>query len=141
MSLVSSRLRTPSRLTRALLAVAVVATGTLVVTRDAAARFHLHLHGTTPPDGSHLAATPASIQFFFSEKPELRVTTVTLSDAKSQTVPLSSPQLAPGADTTLVVNVKAPLAPGTYEVRWSTMASDGHPQRGHFGFTVDAAKS
>jgi methionine-rich copper-binding protein CopC len=118
----------------------LVGVTSLAMARGAEARFHLHLRGSTPADGATISSAPANIQLFFSEKPEIKVTTVNLVDGGNANVALSAPRLASGADTAVVVDVKAPLAAGAYTVKWSAMASDGHVQRGSFGFIVAGGK-
>lgn len=40
------------------------------------------------------------------------------------------------ADASMRFDLESTLDPGDYEVRWTTLATDGHVARGSFGFTV-----
>jgi methionine-rich copper-binding protein CopC len=42
-------------------------------------------------------------------------------------------------DATMTFTLTAPLDPGDYEVRWTTVADDGHVERGTIEFTVTPA--
>ncbi len=42
-------------------------------------------------------------------------------------------------DATMTFRLTEPLDPGVYEVRWTTLADDGHVERGTFEFTVAPA--
>jgi methionine-rich copper-binding protein CopC len=44
-----------------------------------------------------------------------------------------------GPDATMTFRLTGPLDPGPYEVRWTTLADDGHVGRGTFEFTVAPA--
>jgi methionine-rich copper-binding protein CopC len=46
--------------------------------------------------------------------------------------------LRPGRepDAGIVLPIRGALAPGAYTVEWRTMAGDGHPVSGRFGFSV-----
>lgn len=85
--------------------------------------------------------SPHVIRLWFSEKPELSLTKVTLSDSGGTRVPLGAP--APDVDGPLAVSIPIPgaLAAGRYTVSWSTAAADGHPSKGHVTFRVIASSA
>ena len=103
-----------------------------------AAPFHLHLLRSSPQANATVAAAPDSIRLSFSQTPELKVTTVTVTGPGSTSVALAP--LASGDSATVVAGVKGKMSAGTYTVAWRTMAKDGHVARGTFAFTVAPAK-
>ncbi len=100
--------------------------------------FHTHLKRADPANGAHLTAPPAAIRLWFSEKPELAVTTVKLTRANGTSISLDPLKMTDATDTAAVVaGIKSPLPAGSYTVAWRVMARDGHPSRGTFSFVVD----
>ena len=55
------------------------------------------------------------------------------ADAKVASADVDEP------DATMTFHLTGPLDPGGYEVRWTTVADDGHVERGTFEFTVAPA--
>ncbi len=98
------------------------------------APFHLHLLKSSPPANATVSAAPDSIRFWFSQTPELKVTTVKVTGPGSIAVALAP--LVRGDSTLVLAPVKAKMAAGAYTVAWHTMAKDGHVARGTFSFTV-----
>lgn len=101
------------------------------------APFHLRLLKSAPEANATVAA-PEAIRLWFSQTPEIKVTTVKVTGPNSATIPLAP--LAGGDSALVVAPVKAQMAAGAYTVVWRTMAKDGHVARGTFGFTVAPAK-
>jgi methionine-rich copper-binding protein CopC len=110
----------------------------LVATTAWAAPFHLHLLKSSPAADATVAAAPDTIRLSFSETPELKVTTVTVTGAGSTAVALAP--LASADSATVVAGVKGKMSAGAYTVAWRTMAKDGHVARGTFAFTVAPPK-
>ena len=102
------------------------------------APFHLHLLKSTPAANATVTVAPDSIRLWFSQAPELKVTTVKVTGPGSAAVPLAP--LASGDSSLVVAPVKAKLAAGSYMVAWRTMAKDGHVARGSFAFTIGAGR-
>lgn len=101
------------------------------------ATFHTHLKRSSPTDGATLGAPPKALELWFTEKPELAATSITLSTTGGASVSLAPLALSDGTDTAAVVApVHGTLAPGSYLIRWRTMARDGHPARGTLTFTL-----
>ena len=98
------------------------------------APFHLHLLKSTPAANTTIAASPDSIRLWFSQAPELKVTTVKVTGPGSAAVPLAP--LATGDSSLIVAPVKAKMAAGSYTVVWRTMAKDGHVASGSFAFSI-----
>jgi copper resistance protein C len=122
--------------TRAGRGVALAATAAAVLASSAwSAPFHLRLLKSTPAANATIPAPPASIQLWFSQAPELAVTSVKVTGPGSVAVPLAT--LAGGDSSLVVAPVKGKMAAGAYTVAWRTMAKDGHVARGSFAFTVN----
>lgn len=101
------------------------------------AAFHTHLKRSAPSNGATLGDAPKALELWFTEKPELVATGITLSTASGSAVALAPLAMSDGSDTAAVVAaVHGTLAPGSYVIRWRTMARDGHPARGTLTFTL-----
>lgn len=99
---------------------------------------HTRLLRSVPGKDSVIAASPATIQLWFSEKIELGLSRVRIEGA-GKTVALSPlSQDASVAGAPVVGRVPAPLADGTYTVHWTAASGDGHAVKGSFGFTIRA---
>ena len=101
------------------------------------APFHLHLVRSTPAANATITAAPDSLRLWFSQPPELKLTTVKLTGPGATPVALTS--LAKGDSGLVLAAVKGRMAPGPYTVAWRTMSKDGHVVRGTFAFRVGAA--
>jgi methionine-rich copper-binding protein CopC len=102
-----------------------------------AAPFHLHLVKSVPAANATVGAAPDSIRLWFSQTPELGVTTVKVTGPGAAAVRLAP--LAKGDSSLVVAAVKGKMAAGAYTVAWRTMAKDGHVARGTFAFKIGAA--
>ena len=101
------------------------------------APFHLQLVKSTPAANATIAAAPDSLRLWFSQAPELKLTTVKVTGPGPAAIPLTP--LAKGDSGLVVAAVKGRMAPGSYTVAWRTMSKDGHVVRGTFAFRVGAA--
>jgi len=124
----------------AVLAAMGVAAGTAVAARPAAVRaeaaaFHLHLLRSSPAADSTVASPPV-VQLWFTESPQVAVTSVRMTGPNDAAVRLG--RVRAGAEHSVVANVQGRLAPGHYVISWRTMSRDGHPMRGTIPFTVAA---
>ncbi len=99
------------------------------------AAFHLRLVKSLPGDGDVLSSAPPEIQLWFSQKPEMGLTTIRLLRPDSSKV--ETGPVAP-ADDSLAVKAKigSALVPGRYTVTWKTASRDGHVVRGSYDFMV-----
>ncbi len=116
---------------------AVAARPAGVRAETAAAAFHLHLLRSTPAADSTVAS-PAALQLWFTESPELAVTSVRLTGARGRVVRVG--RVRAGSDHSVTVNVPGHLAAGRYTIAWRTMSHDGHPMHGSIPFTVRAGR-
>ena len=96
---------------------------------------HLHLERSSPADSS-VVKPPESLQLWFSERPQIAVTRVTVTTARGDTVETATPTLAAADKAPVVVPFTQVPAAGLHTVAWRTMSADGHVVRGTFVFTV-----
>jgi methionine-rich copper-binding protein CopC len=97
---------------------------------------HSELETADPPDGAVLSAPPAEVVLTFSAELNTSKSSVTLHDS-------AGTQIAKGGvdsadDTVMRLVPPASLAPGTYEIRWTSVALDGDLLRGTLQFDLTA---
>ncbi|HEU4786586.1 MAG TPA: copper resistance CopC family protein, partial [Gemmatimonadaceae bacterium] len=99
---------------------------------------HAHLVRSSPTANASLPAPPDRIALWFSERPELRFTSVQLLDSAGRSIAIGAPSV--DVDPAgVVAAITAPLGVGRYTVVWRTAGADGHPSTGKFAFTVTSA--
>jgi copper resistance protein C len=96
---------------------------------------HLAVKKTSPAKDTAVEASPEYIQVWFTEKPELSLSVLSVAGAAGA-VELSPVEAADA--NSVRAAVKKPLAKGAYTVSWKTAGTDGHVLRGEFKFTVGA---
>ncbi len=96
---------------------------------------HARLLRSLPASGARVASISV-LRLWFSERPVVRLTSLTLHDQNGASFSLSTPQAAIDDQTQILVSTVVALPAGHYTVDWRTMASDGHPSHGQFSFTV-----
>ena len=104
-----------------------------------AAMMHMKLSRSEPAANAMLRTPPKDLKLWFTQRPELTVTSVKLrSGSGASTVERALAPLArTAADSApIVAPVGATLAPGHYEIAWRTMARDGHVLNGIIPFDV-----
>lgn len=106
----------------------------------APAAMHLRLTRSVPVKDTTLALAPAEISLWFSQRPQLPLSAITLTGPEGAVVRLSAVTLAPADSAPLVAKVEGTMAPGRYTIAWRTASSDGHAIRGTILFTVRAAE-
>src|SRR3982074_167647 len=97
---------------------------------------HAHLKRSEPAAGSKVASPPDVIRLWFSERPELSMTFVSLKAGSGKEWVLAGPQKDPTDPFAVSARVSEPLPAGQYTVAWRTAASGGHPSHGIFGCVV-----
>jgi len=108
-----------------------------------ASMLHLKLSRSEPAANAVLTAAPRQVKLWFTQKPELTVTSIKVTSGSGATsveralVPLAR---ADGADAPISAPVGAPLAAGRYQIVWRTMARDGHVLKGVIPFDVRGAR-
>jgi methionine-rich copper-binding protein CopC len=83
------------------------------------------------------ASVPAPKAIYLTFAGDVRLTTVSLTDAAGAAKRLDAVPAATGSKFRLVV--QEPLAPGAYKVVWRAVGGDTHIVSGEFGFTVIAS--
>jgi copper transport protein len=113
-----------------------MAAGAAMALAPASVLAHAQLVVSNPPAGSTVASPPATIELFFTEPvtPAGRGISVYGPDGR-----LVSSGIARAAGSRLSVGLAGQGAEGTYAVVWTVVASDTHPSRGEFTFSVDHA--
>jgi copper resistance protein C len=98
---------------------------------------HNKLLKSVPAAGAALNTSPARVEIWFSEKPDLTVTKIAVKG------PAGTVETGPThahAQTSVVADFKAKLADGQYVVSWQTAGDDGHMSKGDFSFSVKSAQ-
>jgi copper resistance protein C len=100
-----------------------------------AAHAHAFLDHAQPRVGSELAAAPADVKLWFTEKLEPAFSTVSVVDANGKRVDVGPPQV--DANDRMLLRTALPrLGPGEYTVRWRAVSVDTHATEGRFTFRV-----
>lgn len=97
---------------------------------------HLHLLRSDPAANDTVHVAPHAVRLWFSQRPELAITSIKLATAGGAAVALSAVTRDTSADAPVVAAVAGAVAPGSYVVTWRTTAMDGHPATGQIPFVV-----
>ena len=79
------------------------------------------------------------MRLWFSQAPELAITTIHLNAANGTAVALAAVTRDTAADAPVSAALRAPAPAGAYVVSWRTTARDGHPASGRYQFVIAAA--
>ncbi len=93
---------------------------------------HADLVASDPEDGAVLANPPSRVVLTFSEGLDAAKSSFRLIGPDGE---IGSATASRDGATRLVLDGLA-LAPGTYRIKWTAAAGDGHVERGSLGFTV-----
>lgn len=96
---------------------------------------HAFLDHGEPRVGAELAASPQQIVLYFDSELEPAFSGLVLEDADGHEIKRSGTQNDAGDPTRLSMPCP-PLGSGTYRVRWSVVARDGHRTEGDYTFSV-----
>ena len=110
-------------------------------TTGIADEFPAHLKKSDPPAGDTLAAPPKAIRLWFSEKPEIAVSSIVLIDTVGNELRVGKPRLDTADETEIIADVVAPMTPGAYRIDWRTMGQDGHPTHGSVPFILRSSRN
>lgn len=94
---------------------------------------HTKLERSEPMEGATVAAPVKQIQIWFNQKPDGKVSRITLT-GPSGVVKTSDARVKD--ETSITASVEADTPNGKYSVAWQTAGKDGHVQKGEFSFTV-----
>jgi putative copper export protein/methionine-rich copper-binding protein CopC len=117
--------------------IAALAATLAVLITPAVLLAHARLVRSAPHADETLSTPPTSLQLWFSERPELRFSTLKLLDSSGAPLPIGA--LSTGDARSLTAAIPVVLTNGRYTVSWRTAASDGHPTSGTFSFVVAVA--
>ena len=125
--------RSPASRHRAVLILLVAA---LALAFPAGVSAHAELETADPPDGAVLSAPPAEIVLTFSEGLDASKSSLTLHDPSGTKI--ADGAIDPAAPDTMRLVPPSSLAPGTYEIRWTAAAADGHVENDTLHFELTA---
>jgi methionine-rich copper-binding protein CopC len=95
---------------------------------------HLELLRSAPAANETVKAGQPRIQLWFNQAPAAGVSRVTLAK-HGRDIPVSKTTIDAG-DKSMYADPAAPLAPGSYTIRWRGAGDDGHVQSGVIAFVV-----
>lgn len=99
---------------------------------------HAALVSSEPGRRAALTTPPAQIRLCFNENVEAKFSQVTLSPAgEDGNIALGSIALDPASANCLHVPIEAPLANGSYTVRYRVLSVDGHVVDYGYGFRLN----
>jgi methionine-rich copper-binding protein CopC len=117
---------------------ALAAMAALLLLYPATAAAHAKLDVPSPKDGATVEGTPDEVSGTFTQKIEPDGSSLVLRDTNNKVVARGGPD--PDDDKRMVITDLPELAPGSYEVQWTTIsAEDGELARGTWSFTVAVA--
>jgi methionine-rich copper-binding protein CopC len=99
---------------------------------------HLRLVKSEPAADAMLDAAPAVIELWFSESPEVRVTTIQVTTAGTMRK-LEKVAADPEDGKHVIASVDSIGTTGAWAVTWRTMSKDGHVVSGEIPFRVRSA--
>lgn len=94
---------------------------------------HLALKHSDPADQSRLSVSPERISLWFTARPQLAYSRITLAGEVGS---IALDTIVADTGNALHARIPRALAPGRYRVAWLTSSADGHPIRGDLTFTV-----
>lgn len=100
--------------------------------------FHAHLEKSIPAAADTVHAAPTVIRLWFTERPELAVSSIALVGPGGARIATAKPHRDAKDEKEIAAEVTGAVRPGAYRVDWRTMGVDGHPVRGSFAFVVSA---
>ena len=98
---------------------------------------HNKLMKSAPAAGAALTASPARVEMWFAEKPDLALSKIAV---KGATGAVETGPIHANSATSIVTDFKGKLANGQYVVSWQTAGDDGHVSKGDFSFSVKSAQ-
>lgn len=96
---------------------------------------HLAVRKSLPQKGATLTTSPASVQVWFTQEPEMDKSGLTLSGPQG---PVALGSVKAGPERSLVASVSGKLTAGAYTLTWKTAGDDGHVLTGTIPFSVAA---
>ena len=96
---------------------------------------HASLLKSVPAQRAVLLRAPAKIQLWFSERLELRFSSLRLLDANARPMELGAVELDRDDPKSLAAAIKA-LPAGRYLVKYRVLSTDGHVTENEFAFSI-----
>ena len=96
---------------------------------------HLRLVKSVPASGQIVTEKPVEIRLWFSQKPEVGLTSVRLLRQDSTAIEIGK-VVATEDSLSVRVPLDKALVPGTYIVSWRSVSKDGHAVRGSYNFNM-----
>ena len=119
-----------------MLLAAVVGVSMAAKPAEPVAELHLRLVKSTPAKDSILAAAPTHVMLWFSQEPQTRLSSITLTGPNGTTVALGPLTQCPTEKELLFAKIDGAVPAGAYTITWRTASSDGHVIRGEVAFRV-----
>ena len=107
----------------------------MIAVLSAASVMHLRLVKSAPGSGEIMTTMPTEIRLWFSQKPDVGLTTIKLFREDSTVVELGK-VIRTEDSLSVRVPLEKALVPGTYLVSWRSVSKDGHAVRGSYHFTM-----
>lgn len=100
------------------------------------AQAHAHLKSQYPAAGADVTAAPQALTLNFSEGIEPGFSGLTLTGPGNTAIATGQLKTDPANPAQVVVPIKQPLTPGSYQVQWHALSVDGHKTQGDYRFNV-----
>lgn len=100
------------------------------------AGMHLRLVRSTPARDSLLVAAPTHVMLWFSQEPQVRLSSITLTGPNGATVALGPLTQCPTENVLIFAKVEGVMPAGAYTIAWRSASADGHVIRGEIPFRV-----
>jgi len=98
---------------------------------------HMALKKAEPADKSTITAPPAAVTLWFTQKPDITVSRLTLVGPSGE---VRMGRLQTGNEMQLTAPVEGTLTNGAYRIDWQAAGDDGHIQKGSVAFTLNRAQ-
>ena len=98
---------------------------------------HMAYSKSMPAKDAKLNTSPDHLQVWFTQDPEPALSQISLEGPDGE---VSLGKTTVGDEKSLVAEVPATLAPGSYTVKWRSAGDDGHVLRGDFAFSIATAE-
>ena len=122
------------------LLVSVAAACAALAAAPSPAGAHVDLIASEPSAGAKLDTSPARVLLTFTGEPVASKSSIRVLDAEGARVrDVAMAEGVPSDPLQLSADVRSPLPPGRYTIRWKIVSSDGHTVSGSIPFRVVAA--
>lgn len=114
----------------------ILLTTVAILALPAVAGAHLRLKRSVPANGSRVSSPPSAVRLWFTETPEVALTSVTLTPRGGSPIAHAPLRVDRENDGAVVADFGRALPSGSYLVAWRAASRDGHSIRGRFTFAV-----